>query len=98
MGAFNDCKLLPSVTLPASLKEIGDEAFLGCNKISSVAFPATLEKLGSSAFTKTSLKTITLDENNSNFRLAGDELYSTDYRLLYLVHMKGKTTVKNMGA
>lgn len=97
-AAFNDCKLLPSVTLPASLKEIGDEAFLNCNKISSVAFPASLEKLGSCAFSKTSLKTITLDATNRNFRLAGDVLYSNDYRLLYLVPMKGKKTVKTMGA
>lgn len=39
-----------SVTLPQSLRRIGERAFDGCRSLSSVTFPAQLELIGQSAF------------------------------------------------
>ncbi len=95
-GAFYKCAALGNLTFPSTLKEIGEEAFLECPGITSISLPATLEELGASAFSKTSIASIKLDSNNKNFKLVNDVLYSKDYTLLYLIPMKGKTSVDLM--
>lgn len=50
--AFNGCRNLTSVSLPASLTEIGRRAFYSCSSLTSVTFaePSNLETIGEDAF------------------------------------------------
>ena len=48
--AFADCRTLRTVTLPESVRAIGDEAFAGCTRLSRVTLPQGLETLGGMAF------------------------------------------------
>ena len=41
---------LTSLTLPSSLKSIGDEAFGGCRSLTSLTLPSSLQSIGNSAF------------------------------------------------
>ncbi|MEO5915408.1 MAG: leucine-rich repeat domain-containing protein [Luteolibacter sp.] len=49
-GAFNQCDLLTSVTIPGSVIEIGSEAFSGCDGLASVTIPNSVTYIGSDAF------------------------------------------------
>ena len=40
-GAFSDCALLTSVTIPSSVTSIGNEAFSGCASLTSVTIAAS---------------------------------------------------------
>lgn len=48
--AFNGCRNLRRVKLPATLKTIGELAFGSCASLESVEIPQTVEALGKSAF------------------------------------------------
>jgi hypothetical protein len=54
-GAFRECKSLSSVTLPSTLLEIGDCAFLGCEALKNINIPAGLEELGEYVFNSSGL-------------------------------------------
>jgi len=57
--AFNSCKNLTQIALPAGLKTIGDYAFSGAG-LTSIDIPASVEEIGGSAFfTNYSLADIT---------------------------------------
>ena len=59
----DDCDNLTTVSLPASLTEIGDKSFQGCDKLTTVtiAEPSNLTTIGESAFDfDTSLTTINI--------------------------------------
>lgn len=49
-GAFCFCTALSTVTLPDSLKRIGDGAFGGCESLTELAIPSSVETIGSGAF------------------------------------------------
>ena len=60
-GAFYNCELLESITLPSTLVEIGQGAFHGCSNLREVIFNEGLQEIGDYAFTNcTSLESITL--------------------------------------
>ena len=62
-GAFAGCTNLVSVTIPASVTEIGFFAFEGCSNLTSVTVPNSVVKIGSSAFAGcTSLAAVTIPE------------------------------------
>lgn len=59
--AFSSCTNLTSVTIPATVMEIGDGAFATCTSLVSVALPAFVQSIGSGAFFGcTSLASVTL--------------------------------------
>ncbi len=63
MPFADDCDSLTTVSLPASLTEIGDKVFKGCDKLTTVtiAEPSSLTTIGASAFDfDTSLTTINI--------------------------------------
>lgn len=63
MPFSQDCDNLTTVSLPASLTEIGDKSFQGCDKLTTVAIaePSNLTTIGESAFDfDTSLTTINI--------------------------------------
>ncbi|MBR2479906.1 MAG: leucine-rich repeat domain-containing protein [Clostridia bacterium] len=47
---FSDCDSLKSVTIPDSVKSIGDSAFSGCNSLERVNIPNSVASIGDSAF------------------------------------------------
>jgi hypothetical protein len=44
-GAFDDCTALTSVTLPSTIKKIGNSAFSGCSALTTVTIPDTVENI-----------------------------------------------------
>ena len=58
-SAFNDTKIT-SITIPSSVKEIGNGAFSSCYDLSQVALNEGLEKIGDSAFNDTKITSITI--------------------------------------
>ena len=77
-AAFMDCAGLVSVTIPNSVKYIGDEAFKGCTGLTSIIIPNSVESVGWQAFDGcTGLTSITIPygvtsiESDAFFRCTG---------------------------
>ncbi len=51
-GCFSDCPSLEYVSLPESLRQIGDKAFAGCVALVGVTLPDSLRQIGNEAFAK----------------------------------------------
>ena len=51
---------ITSLSLPASVRRIGDEAFSGCTKLADIALPDNLESIGESAFADTALTSVSI--------------------------------------
>lgn len=49
-SAFRDCASLTAITFPASVRELGGEAFFGCGALRTVALPDGVETIPASAF------------------------------------------------
>lgn len=47
---FYDCNALKTVTLPSTLKSIGNEAFGSCGALESVTLPSSVTRIGTGAF------------------------------------------------
>ena len=59
--AFGNCSMLTSITIPDSVKNIGEYAFDGCTSLTSITIPDSVTTIGSSAFGDcTSLTSITI--------------------------------------
>ena len=60
-GAFSSCYSLQSITIPNSVKSIGDKAFSGCGSLQSVTIPNSVKSIGDGAFSSCkSLQSITI--------------------------------------
>ena len=60
-GAFFEAEGVTAVTLPSSLKTIGNSAFEGCIAIEKIVIPDSVKTVGENAFTScASLKSVTL--------------------------------------
>lgn len=63
LGTFSGCSLMTRVTLPDSLRNIGDNAFYGCSSIKNLTLPSRVNYIGSSAFSGcTSLASLTIPD------------------------------------
>lgn len=49
-GAFFNCSLLKSVTIPEGILQIGPCAFTNCSSLSSISIPASVTSIGNAAF------------------------------------------------
>lgn len=75
-GAFKDCFNLTYLSLPSSLKSIGDKAFAGCTNLTNVRLPDGLEFLGSGAFQScTVLESVNIPKNCRTHEYAGEQAY-----------------------
>ncbi len=60
---FSGCSLMTRVTLPDSLRNIGDNAFYGCSSIKNLTLPSRVNYIGSSAFSGcSSLASLTIPD------------------------------------
>ena len=63
-STFYGCSKLRSVTIPNSVKIIGDEAFKRCENLTSVTIPDSVTSIGDSAFSGcTGLRSITIPDS-----------------------------------
>lgn len=87
-GAFQNCTLLESIEIPASVKTIGISAFSGCSSLSSVTFEegSNLETIGKTAFASTALTYFAFPVSTSNLEPLGESLFS-GCKLLTTVHL-----------
>ena len=58
-GAFYECRILQSITLPEGLQTIGYRAFFGCRALQSVTLPKGLTRIDTYAFSGSPLRDIT---------------------------------------
>ena len=72
-------RTINSITLPSSLKKIGDEAFGLVRGITSLVIPASVEEIGQSCFVFCyELKTIKVEEENKHFCVEQGMLMTAD--------------------
>lgn len=63
-GAFENCRGLSAITIPDTIKTIGEKAFSNCTGLKSVTIPNSVTSISSSCFENCSgITTITLSEN-----------------------------------
>jgi hypothetical protein len=53
-SAFSDCPQLTSVTIGATVREIGASAFARCNSLKKIVIPKSVVAVGENAFTNLS--------------------------------------------
>lgn len=80
--AFSGCSGLTSVTIPNSVTSIGNYAFYECSGLTSIHIPEYVKLIEHSAFAKTSISTITIDDNNSSYSVVDNVLYTKDMSTL----------------
>lgn len=67
-GIFWYDGLLTAVTLPDTLKHIGDNAFASCSKLTSIVLPAGLESIGSYALSYSQIETIEFEDTADRWK------------------------------
>ena len=70
-GIFNNCNALTSVSLPKSLKTIGDNAFVGA-KMTSITIPEKVSYIGKNAFKSCSNLTDVVFSNTNGWTYANE--------------------------
>lgn len=60
ISAFDECVNLETISLPVTIKTVGDRAFAGCLKLENIELPQHLEKIGNHALASTGLRSIYL--------------------------------------
>ena len=87
-GAFQNCTLLESIEIPASVKTIGLNAFSGCTSLSSVTFAegSNLATVGNTAFASTALTYFAFPVSTCDKLELGESLFS-GCKLLTTVHL-----------
>ncbi len=91
-GAFENRGGLISVTLPDSLREIGDRAFYGCNRLESIQLPHGLRSIGAEAFRGTVIEELVLPPEIAAIgdgAFAGRE-YSNEAAVLRSIQVSGQ--------
>ena len=59
-NAFYNCRKIPAINLPKSLKCIGKSAFKGCKMLTSISIPSSIIRIGDNIFSTDYLKTLIL--------------------------------------
>jgi len=79
--AFNNCKSLTAVEFPQSLEILGYASFHNCG-LTEVIITENIKEIGEGTFGGNPLISITVDENNSNFRMIDNCLVDVSNRML----------------
>ena len=79
------CHSLTSITIPASVTRIWDDAFYGCYSLKNITIPEGVTSIGEGAFRLChGLTSITVESGNSNYYSAGNCLIETATNTLIL--------------
>ncbi len=73
----NQYRNVRSVTLPSTLKGIGDSAFNGCFGLTSITLPEGLEIIGGNAFSNTGLKSVVIPEGTVASSANGNNIFES---------------------
>ena len=76
-ACFSGCHALRAITLPQSLEYIGVNAF-GDSGLERIHIPANVISIGQDAFYKLNLHQITVDPNNTHFKVENNALIRTE--------------------
>ncbi len=82
--AFQLCQSLVSVDIPDNVTSIGDCAFSGCYALKKVRIGASVSDIRGNCFSGCNLESLTVSENNTNYKAYGNSLYSFDYSTLLI--------------
>ena len=80
-AAFKNSYLLTQVTIPATVRIIGQEAFFGCISLAEVTIPGTVTTVGLKAFGScSSLATVTLAAGTTTCNFSSDAFAGSDVK------------------
>lgn len=85
---FLGCTSLTDVAIPSTVTKINAGAFEEC-AFTTLAIPASVASIASSSFNGTPVRTITVEEGNTAFKVVDDILYDADGSFLYLCPRTG---------
>ncbi|MDR3215994.1 MAG: leucine-rich repeat protein [Clostridiaceae bacterium] len=89
-NAFAYCSSLTEIYLPDSLESIGEMAFYGNIGLTSIYIPRNVSSIGERALDGEKIKTITVANENGNYKSIDGVLFSKDGKTLE-VYPRGRT-------
>ena len=95
-SAFEGCKMLSKIILPASLKTIGDYAFNLCSSLTALELPESFDSFDAAIFNGCeSLTSLSVSDKNSTYYAENNVLYSADRKTLlyYLPSLSNESYV-----
>lgn len=94
-NAFNNCRNLPSVTIPDSVTTIGASAFEQCPSLTSVTIGSGVTNIGNYAFENCNILTSVTCLATNPPALGSSALYNTSSNLVIYVPAESVNTYKN---
>lgn len=93
-NSLNELNNLKNIKIEEGVEFLYDYSISDFDKLESIDLPASLVNIQNLAFCNNpSLKSIKIDENNLNYSVLNNDLYSKDYKILYKVTNKSDSSL-----